>query len=277
MTVLQRTLILATLLLAGGCNSSSSQQRTDTLNVLFVGNSYVYFNNLPDMLEGIAHSLGDITIAAQHHTHGGHMLYEHLEDGHIQAYLDSDLPQYREWDTVILQEQSTLGARIQQARAGLIGDPENEFNTGMRGLHTLLEAHDLDVMLYMTWAKKAFPNQITDLAAAYEKMGERYAADVAPVGMAFDRVMRERPELDLYLDDGSHPSAAGSYLAACVIYSELTGLSAVGASGFIAGAPWNRSDIVENGDPVTLVDLSEDSATYLQEVAFEMTRSSAGN
>jgi len=272
MSVFRRTLIIVICILAAGCHSSSSQPRTDTLDVLFVGNSYIYFNNLPDILEGIARSLGDASIEAQHHAHGGYMLYEHVEDGHLQPYLDSNDPRSRPWDYVILQEQSTLGARIQQTRAGLVGDPEDEFNTGLKGLQALLEPYGHEIMLYMTWAKKAFPDQIDDLAAAYDEMGDRYHAEVAPVGLAFSRVSEDRPDLELYLNDGSHPSPAGSYLAACVFYSQLTGKSALGASGVIVGAPWNRSNVIESGTPVTLVDLSEETATYLQQVAFSVVR-----
>jgi hypothetical protein len=46
---------------------------------------------------------------------------------------------------------------------------------------------------------------------------------VAPVGLAW-KLARERiPGVSLYATDGSHPSRIGSYLAACVIYSTLTG------------------------------------------------------
>jgi hypothetical protein len=273
MTPIKRAVILAACILFAGCHNTSSQPRTDSLEVLFIGNSYIYYNNLPDILEGIARSVGDVSIAAQHHTHGGHMLYEHLEDGHIQAYLDSNDPRSRPWDYVILQEQSTLGARIQQARAGLVGNPDDEFNTGVKGMRALLESHGHGIMLYMTWAKKAFPEQIDQLAAAYDDMGDRYDADVAPVGIAFAQVSEERSDIELYLQDGSHPSPAGSYLAACVFYAELTGQSALGASRVITGAPWNGSDIIESGTPVTLVELPEETAAYLQQMAFDVVRS----
>jgi hypothetical protein len=42
------------------------------------------------------------------------------------------------------------------------------------------------------------------------------------------RATHERP--NLYDADGSHPSAAGSYLAACVFFRTLFGKSPVGAA-----------------------------------------------
>ncbi|MGB1248246.1 MAG: T9SS type A sorting domain-containing protein, partial [Chitinophagales bacterium] len=40
----------------------------------------------------------------------------------------------------------------------------------------------------------------------------------------------EYPAIDLYTNDGSHPSAAGSYLAACVFYSSMYRKSTIGNS-----------------------------------------------
>jgi hypothetical protein len=48
------------------------------------------------------------------------------------------------------------------------------------------------------------------------------------------RADARRPGLDLWDDDGHHPNRAGSYLAACVFYAELTGHSPTG-SAFTAG------------------------------------------
>ena len=44
---------------------------------------------------------------------------------------------------------------------------------------------------------------------------------VAPVAIAWSAVARSRPEIALYAADGSHPTAAGSLLAACVLYGVL--------------------------------------------------------
>ena len=61
-------------------------------------------------------------------------------------------------------------------------------------------------LFYMTWAKEAFPGQIDRLAEVYRGMGEELDVPVAPVGIAWDRVRSERPDLDLFHEDGSHPS-----------------------------------------------------------------------
>ena len=53
---------------------------------------------------------------------------------------------------------------------------------------------------------------------------------MAPVGLAWQQVRREHPEIGLWDPDGSHPSRAGTYLAACVLYATLFGESPEGLS-----------------------------------------------
>jgi len=44
-----------------------------------------------------------------------------------------------------------------------------------------------------------------------------------PVGPAWQRAQQALPALELYEDDGSHPTAAGTFLAACVFHHVLFG------------------------------------------------------
>jgi hypothetical protein len=46
---------------------------------------------------------------------------------------------------------------------------------------------------------------------------------VVPVGRAWQAAIEKGSDLRLYVDDGSHPSATGSYLAACVFHVGLFG------------------------------------------------------
>ena len=48
---------------------------------------------------------------------------------------------------------------------------------------------------------------------------------VIPAGPSFARVVKERPDLELYQADKRHPSLIGTYLAAATVYATLTGLS----------------------------------------------------
>jgi hypothetical protein len=63
----------------------------------------------------------------------------------------------------------------------------------------------------------------TRLEHAYGELARREAAHLAPVGRAFARAVQAHRDVELYGADGTHPSWAGSYLAACVLYGTLTG------------------------------------------------------
>ena len=53
---------------------------------------------------------------------------------------------------------------------------------------------------------------------------------MAPVGYAWSKLRQQNPQLNLWQEDGSHPSEQGTYLAACVFYSVIYKESPVGLS-----------------------------------------------
>ncbi len=74
------------------------------IRVLFIGNSYIYVNDLPGTVAAIAQSLGDhvdYEVAAS----GGYRLMQHVQDGETAVKIRS-----RPWDFVVLQEQSQVPA-----------------------------------------------------------------------------------------------------------------------------------------------------------------------
>lgn len=62
----------------------------------------------------------------------------------------------------------------------------------------------------------------------YASLAKANDALLAPVGVAWTDAMRLRPDVALYDSGGTHPTVAGSYLTACVIYSAIRGRSAAG-------------------------------------------------
>lgn len=253
---------------------AQAQEGRDARDILFVGNSYIYFNNLHELVAAFSVKLDGPLLRTEAHTHGGYTLRQHLEDGHIADLLEEG-PADGSWETVILQEQSSLGGR---GRSGRLGDPA-DFRESVVDLDALIGTTGAETMLYMTWAKEHLPDQIAGLQDAYDQAGAAVDASVAPVGLAWARVRVERPDVALFISDGSHPSAAGSYLAACVFYSQITGRSSVGAPAAVFGSPWGNDDtrnrLLASARPdglVTLVSLDADLARYLQEVAWDVVR-----
>jgi hypothetical protein len=114
------------------------------------------------------------------------------------------------WDFVVLQEQSTLP--LKNAK---------RYHENVRLFDAEITKCGAKTVLYLTWSRQQSPATQGDLTRAVEEIGAEINARVVPVGPAWHTAMREIAGLNLYVDDGSHPSAAGSYLAACVFFVRL--------------------------------------------------------
>ncbi len=213
----------------------------DSLRVLWVGNSYTFFNDLPTMVSNIAASQG-IKIANTRVLKGGERLERHAQNPVLQEHLKQG-----NWDYVVIQERSFTPA----------------YRTEYVARHIYPYAHDIDsmahagspdvkVIYYMTWGHKygsLYPDDYP-LDDTYKRMQERiittylemtYMNDgwCAPVGMAWQQVRNERPDIELYKADCSHPIVAGSYLAAHTIFTTIYQRSY--HSEFIADLPSNQA------------------------------------
>ena len=61
------------------------------------------------------------------------------------------------------------------------------------------------------------------LDEAYCRAAEKYAARVSHVGLCFDDISRDHPEIELYNADLSHPSYLGSALGVVSHYRAIFG------------------------------------------------------
>lgn len=208
--------------------------------VLFIGNSYTYFNDLPRMVQGLAQVAGkSLETAAV--TSGGKSLEWHLYSN--PATLDAI--DKSGWDFVVLQDYSLQ----------TIVDPGK-----MRGAATSLAARIRAVsatpVLYMTWARQHIPEMQDTITDIYMRIAREIDARVAPVGEAWRKVRAASPGLVLHTEDRSHPNIVGSYLAACVFYATFFDETPVGLSNTF-GLCNGVSAVVDR-----------DKATLLQEMAW---------
>ncbi|MGZ9222783.1 MAG: DUF4886 domain-containing protein [Anaerolineales bacterium] len=61
----------------------------------------------------------------------------------------------------------------------------------------------------------------SQINTGYMEIARELDAPIAPVGAAWRSLVRTHPELDLWQEDGSHPTSYGTYLAACVFYAVI--------------------------------------------------------
>jgi hypothetical protein len=213
-----------------------------SLKVLFIGNSYTYYNNLPGMISQLAASsdeprqLDTRMIAVGTKTLEWH--YENLET--LDAIRQADR------DIVVLQEHSMRPVENRDKMLDYASKLDGEIKSS--GARTVL---------YLTWARKHIPEMQERLTDAYFTLAGKIGATVAPVGIAWQNALRSNPALKLHKKDKSHPDLPGSYLAACVFYATLFQTSPVGLTGTIVG----RSN--------KILTLQEKEAGFLQSIAWE--------
>ena len=247
---------LAILLLAAlplGCSPAATgctDANKACTRVLFIGNSYTYVNDLPSMLAALARSGGhqiETGMAAE----GGLTLADHVGSTATQAKLASG-----HWDLVILQEQSQIPA-IAQFRT-------DQMYPAARQLIRTIRLDGAKPMFYLTWAHRdGWPeNGLPDYARmqaqidqGYLTIGRELGVAVAPVGRAWATVVSQSSRPGLWQDDGSHPTTAGTYLAAAVFYAAIFDASPVGLS-YDAGLPSDQAvSLRQVADDTVLKDL----------------------
>jgi hypothetical protein len=226
---------------------------TGPVRVLFIGNSYTYTNDLPDVFEKLAAAGGRPKVQTEMIASGGVTLQKHLEAPEAREALGKGT-----WTYVVLQEQSTLGKEY-----SVDGEPrvstDEVFHAAALKWTDEVKKRGATPVLYLTWARKKTPEDQAALDHAYMRAGRDTGARVSPIGIAWQETRKRHPEIELYQADGAHPSPAGSYLAACVLYATIFDRSPEGLPAKLARA-----------DQSSLVDLPADQAAALQARAAEV-------
>jgi len=188
---------------------SKSKQRPT--RVLFIGNSFTARNDLPGLIAQLAAARG-IEIEHALLSIGGASLRTHWNKGEARTAIERG-----KFDYVVLQEQSTLPIK----KAARMRENVLLFDQTIR-------AAGARTVLYMTWARKHMPEKQKVLSDAYLSLGREISAIVVPVGDVWWRFIAKHDSPPLHDKDQSHPTLAGSYLAACVFLKTLFGQSPVG-------------------------------------------------
>jgi|AP95_1055475.scaffolds.fasta_scaffold15220_4 hypothetical protein len=176
------------------------------VRMLFIGNSFTTKNNLPTLLSGIALAGMGINIESKVISAGGASLRRHWNAGAASAITGE------KWDHVVFQEQSTLPVKN-----------SNRFHENVREFVPVMRESGAKMVLFMTWARKKEPENQTLLTDSYNQIGKELQASVVPVGTAWQKLLAKHDKPVLHAEDGSHPTVAGSYLAACTFYATLFG------------------------------------------------------
>ena len=221
-----------------------------TVKVLFVGNSFTRYHktdvkySVPNQLQELA-SLTGKKVMADCVTNGAAKLgYYAGMSAKYKTYYQQLVTKLmeKEWDYVVLQEQSVVPAFSADAEMGPAVASLQKLIGKLRPQAKLL--------LYMTHAYEFAGNKNQAaihtgelqkrVGAAYLHIGSEYGIDVVPVGMQFQRARVFYSDQQFLSKDGKHPSELGYFVAACCFYQKIFGdLPDLDASKLKANVPQN--------------------------------------
>lgn len=216
----------------------------ESTRVLFIGNSFTYYNDMEQIFAALAKAAG-FDVQAERITIGGHNLSQFAQpsdEGGKQV--EAALAASGDYDIIVLQEQSTRPL----TNPSLFEDGVTRMCSRIRETQK-----DCRIFLYATWGypaeaekrKQTVPEMEAQLRAAYLNAAGKAGTQVSPVGEAFSKVYTEHGSIGLYAEDQRHPSYEGSYLAACVHAAKLLGIDPRG-SAFTGGLSPETAQILQD-------------------------------
>lgn len=255
--------LLAALSLAllAGCSTAPPAAKpapavsTEVKTLLWVGNSFFYYNN--SMHGHVGRMLSEAGVKGTRNTSATisgsginwHDLEAHFKPGGVASYsfIANNEVRFNSFDKpfdgVMMMDcsQCPIHPKLQPIF----------FEYAAKHSATA-RSHGAAPIFFMSWAYQDKPEMTEQLAAEYIKAGKQNNALVVPAGLAFAASVAKRPELNLYVADKRHPSLAGTYLAACTVLASVYKTSPVGLK-YNAGLP-------------------ADVAAHLQAVAWETSQ-----
>ena len=255
LTRLILTLSLALGLAGCGTLTSTPTKQAQTTNVktmLWVGNSFFYYNNSMHGHVGLLlNAAGGKGYRSTSATTSGsginwHDMEAHFKPGGVASYSfvgDNEVVFNtfdKPFDAVMMMDcsQCPIHPKLQPI-----------FYEYAKKHSNTVRKYGAEPILFMSWAYADKPDMTTPLANEYIKAGQQNNALVVPAGLAFANSATQRPDLNLYVADKRHPSLMGTYLAACTVMASVYKQNPIG----------NRYT----------ADLPQEVAAHLQKVAWE--------
>jgi hypothetical protein len=201
-------------------------------SVLYIGNSFFYFNNSMHRHVSQLHieaepgnSLRSTSVTINGSGLDWHDVESYFRPNAVGSYsFDAD-------NNIVFNKNERLfdvALMMDCSQCPIHPTLKTVFRDFARKHSDTVRKHDGKPAFFMSWAYADKPEMTAELAEAYTEAGNDNDAFVIPAGLAFARVVAQRPDIDLYVPDKRHPSLAGTYLAASTAYAALFRRSPVG-------------------------------------------------
>lgn len=206
-----RASLLAPFLVLGCLRAPPPTEPLDghALQVLFLGNSLTYANDLPGMFRDLAIA-GGVDVGVMMHAEPNRALIDFTFMSSVMDLVGSGV-----WDYVVLQQGTTSVpvCRDTLVLAAKIMDPLIRRGGGVPAI-------------IMSWPSSNQQSLFPAVHRSFALAAQTVNGVFLPVGDAWLEAWKVNSDHALYSADGYHPGIAGSYLAALVIYEKLTGKDA---------------------------------------------------
>lgn len=181
------------------------EEQEGYIDMLFIGNSLTYTNDLPDVLAALSRTMKDSAVIRVGLVGMANFnLEDHWALGTAQKAIAVG-----GWEYVVLQQGPSS---VEVNRQQLI--------SSTRDFSQLIVRAGATPALFSAWPQE---NRFVDFPRAiesYELAAAAVQGKLLPVASAWHIALTADPELRLY-SDGLHPSNVGTYLTAAVIYGAV--------------------------------------------------------
>jgi hypothetical protein len=174
------------------------------INVLYLGNSLTYFNNLPEIVKKIA-ACDSVEMTYRSLSQPNYALVDHWDDGLAQKEIKSGM-----YDFVVVQQGPSSQA---EGREYLL-------NYGLM-IDSLCDQYNATLVSYMVWPQKIRSMDFSGVFDSYKLLADSTHGIFAPAGKAWLKVWDNYPQFMLYGEDNFHPHYRGSLLAAMTVYGSM--------------------------------------------------------
>jgi hypothetical protein len=201
---------------------------TDSLSILFIGNSYTHMNVMPKIFEKLCKDR-EKPIYIEMNTRSGASFNVHTTRDDMYEAIRS-----RKWDYVVLQgfsRELSLG----------YDKIDKETLPYLNRIVDSVKANNActNMLFYLTWGYKngysemqennTYDKMAANIIDGYCYLGTCYDVPIVPVGVVWKNIREKYPDINLYSEDDAHPNKNGSYLAACTFFSAVFRESIEGA------------------------------------------------
>ncbi len=180
------------------------QIKQSQYNVLFIGNSLTYANDLPKLVRQEAARQG-VVVHTKTHAKANYAIVDHWAEGEVQRLIKTKL-----YDFVVIQQ----GPSSQQ-------DGYRMLVNGGAPYAELTRQNNAQLAYYMVWPALEYYFTFQGVIDNYTAGAEANDAILIPVGTRWRQYIADTGDRSYYGSDGFHPSKKGSQMAAEVIVETL--------------------------------------------------------